>query len=63
MTCTCGDKFGVQAETREDAVVKIKEMMNEAMITQHMTEKHPGDPVPSVADVHAMIDQTTTEEA
>lgn len=59
MTCTYGDTMKVSAATREEAVTQLKGMMTEEAIAQHMQEKHPGDPVPSVADVHAMIEKTT----
>ena len=55
MTCTCGDTMKVDAENRDEAVSKLKTMMNEDAIAAHMKEKHPGDPVPPVAEVHKMI--------
>lgn len=55
MTCSCGDVMDVEAENREEAVQKMQNMMNAEMIDKHMTEKHPGQPVMSVEDVHAMI--------
>ena len=57
MTCTCGDVMNVEADSREDAVMKMKDMMNAEMVEQHMAEKHPGDPVPSQQEIHAMIEQ------
>lgn len=57
MTCTCGDVMTVEAETRDEAVGKMKEMMNESAVAAHMAEKHPGDPVPPVAEVHQMIER------
>lgn len=57
MTCSCGDTQTMDGATREEAVAKLKEMMTEEMIQKHMTEKHPGMPVMSVADCHAMIEQ------
>ena len=39
------------------AVAKFKGMMDEAAIQAHMAEKHPGQPVMSVADCHAMIEK------
>ncbi len=57
MTCSCGDTMTVEAETREEAVTKFKGMMDEAGIAAHMQEKHPGQPVMSVAECHAMIDK------
>ncbi len=57
MTCTCGDTMTVQAADRQGAVAQFKSMMDEKGIASHMAEKHPGQPVISVADCHAMIDQ------
>jgi len=57
MTCTCGDTMTVDAETREEAVSKFKAMMDETGIAKHMSEKHPGEPLISVADCHAMIEK------
>ena len=49
--------MNMEAETREEAVQKFKDMMTEDAIKQHMAEKHPGDPLMSVAQCHAMIEQ------
>ena len=57
MTCSCGDEMTLEAGSREDAVSKFKEMMDEKVIASHMSEKHPGEPVISVADCHAMIEK------
>ena len=51
----------VEADSRAEAVSKLQAMMTEDMIAQHMKDKHPGEPVPSVADIHAMIDQKIEE--
>ena len=47
----------VKAESRGEAVSKFKAMMDEKGIAAHMKEKHPGEPVISVADCHAMIEK------
>ena len=57
MTCTCGDTMTVDAADRDEAVSKFKTMMDEAGIAAHMQEKHPGDPLMSVSDCHAMIEK------
>ncbi len=57
MMCPCGDEMKVDAENREEAVTKMKGMMDETAIAAHMQEKHPGQPVMSVADCHAMIEK------
>ncbi len=61
MTCPCGDVMSVEGATRDEAATKLKGMMNEDAIGKHMGEKHPGQPVMSVADCHAMIDQKMVE--
>jgi hypothetical protein len=50
MACVCGDTMTVEAPSREDAVAQLKSMMDEAGIAAHMAEKHPGEPLISVAD-------------
>ena len=60
MTCSCGTVVGpVDAATREEAVGMIKGLMNEGAIAAHMAEKHAGEPVPPVSQVHAQIEQGT----
>ena len=61
MTCSCGDVMKVEAENREEAVSKMKEMMTEDAIKAHSAEKHPGEPVPSVAEAHENIDKNLQE--
>lgn len=57
MTCSCGDTMTVEAENHDEAISKMKGMMDEAAIAEHMNAKHPGDPVISVAECHAMIEK------
>lgn len=57
MTCSCGDVMSFDAETREEAVTQVKNMMTQEVINKHMEEKHPGDPAMSMADCHAMIEK------
>ena len=56
MTCTCGYVMKEDAETRTQAAAKMKEMMNAEGIAAHMVEHHPGEAVPPVETIHAMID-------
>ena len=49
--------MSVDAGDRAEAVSKLKAMMNESAIAAHMQEKHPGQPVMSVSDCHAMIEK------
>ena len=60
MTCSCGDTMMVDATDRDDAVSQFKAMMNESTIKAHMEQKHPGDPIMSVAECHAMIESQVT---
>jgi hypothetical protein len=59
MTCSCGHDIKVDAADRDQAVAKIQSMMDENAIDAHLKEKHEGEPVPSVAQVHQMIAQNT----
>lgn len=62
MTCSCGDAMPpVEAESREEAVTKMRAVMTPEMIVQHMAERHHGEPVPSTEDVHAMIEANVKE--
>jgi len=61
MTCTCGQEMTVDANSKEEAVEKLKGMMTEDAIAQHCAEKHPGEPVPSKEQADAMIEQNTKQ--
>jgi hypothetical protein len=61
MTCTCGQEMTTDADSREQAVEKFKEMMSEGAIAQHCAEKHPGEPIPTKEQCDMMIEQTTKE--
>lgn len=57
MTCSCGDVMTVQGGTRAEAVKNLKAAMNEKSVKEHMSQKHPGEEVPTVEQVYAMIEQ------
>lgn len=57
MACPCGDTMTVDAMDRDEAVMKLKGMMDESALAAHMKEKHPGEPMMSLADCHAMIER------
>jgi hypothetical protein len=57
MTCSCGDVMKVEAGTRVEAVKNLKAMMNEKSVAEHMKQKHPGEQIPAIQQVHAMIEQ------
>lgn len=61
MKCTCGDVMTIEAADKGEAVFKMKEMMNEEAIQNHMSDKHPDQPVMSVDQMHVMIDQALVE--
>ncbi len=61
MTCSCGDVMSVDAENRDEAVMKMKETMTQEAIDAHVAEKHP-DMQLSQADIHAQIDRDLAEE-
>ncbi|MBI3626590.1 hypothetical protein HY224_00915 [Candidatus Uhrbacteria bacterium] len=63
MTCSCGDTVKMEAGNRDEAVAKFQGMMTEGAIAKHMAEKHPGDPVMSVAQCHQMISQEVQPKA
>jgi hypothetical protein len=59
MTCSCGTELKVQANSRDEAVSKIQAMMGKDALAAHLREKHPGEPAPTLAQVHQMIAQNT----
>ena len=48
----------VDGATREQAASKLKTMMNESAVKAHFKEKHPGQPVMAVSQVHALIEKS-----
>ena len=51
----------IEARTLPEAIDRFKKMMNKAMIADHFATNHPGEMVPSVADVHMQIEKRTEE--
>lgn len=43
MTCTCGHVMEVDAESREEAVQKMKDQMTPEAVKAHMDEFHQGE--------------------
>jgi len=58
MTCSCGDTMNIESSTRREAVSKLQAMMNASTVATHFKEKHPGQLVIPVAQVHAMIEKS-----
>ncbi len=63
MTCSCGDRMTIKAGTREKAVRNMKALLNEAAVYEHMAQKHMRDSVPTIEQVHAIIEQNLKESA
>ncbi len=57
MTCSCGETMTVKARSREKAVRNMKSLLNEDKVYEHMAQRHIGDAVPTIEQVHAIIDQ------
>ena len=47
----------VDASNEDEAVAKMKDMMDADAIREHWQEMHRGDPPPSVQAVHRMIER------
>jgi len=62
MTCSCGHTMSVEAASRDEGVTKMKAMMTEAALAQHIKDYHkPGEPTPTLAQAHAQIEQNLRE--
>jgi hypothetical protein len=52
MTCSCGESMQMDGDTREAAVDKLMAVgMTPDAIKAHMTEKHAGQPIPTLDQV------------
>ncbi len=63
MTCSCGDIMTVKGGTRAEAVRNMKALMNEATLYEHMAQKHISDAVPTIEQVHTVIEQSLKASA
>ena len=61
MTCTCGQVMTTDADSKEEAVGKLQDMMTDEAIASHIAEKHPGEPIPSKEQSDTMIEQNTKQ--
>lgn len=63
MACSCGQTMTVDAATREEAVNKMKMMMDQKGVDDHWMQFHQKDanPKPPMEEVHTMIDKTLQE--
>lgn len=63
MKCSCGHVFTVDANAKEEAVEKMKEMMDQNAIEQHWMQNHQNDPMPkpTLEQSHMQIEQNMAE--
>ena len=47
MSCSCGDTFQVDANSKEEAVETMMGRMTPEAMQQHVAEKHPGETPPT----------------
>lgn len=57
MKCDCGKTVSVEAINRDEAIQKVKEIMTADAIKEHMASEHPGEPVPTLEQAHARLEQ------
>ena len=58
MTCSCGDVLTVKGRTRAKAVRHMKALLSEPKLYEHLAQKHIGDSVPTIQQVHAIIEES-----
>lgn len=63
MKCSCGFEMKVDAETKEGAVSKLQQMMDQNMMDAHWAEYHKDDkmPKPALDQAHEMITKNLVE--
>jgi len=63
MKCSCGHVMSVDANTKEEAVEKMKMMMDQNALNQHWMQNHQNDtmPKPTVEQAHMQIEQNLVE--
>ena len=62
MKCSCGHVMTIDANSREEAVAKMKEMMTQEALDAHMKQYHkPDEQAPTLAQSHMMIEQMMQE--
>ncbi len=57
MNCSCGQVFTGEGDDRNAAVHDLQSIMDDMAVTAHFQEMHPGEPAPSVPEMHARIAQ------
>jgi len=63
MKCTCGEVFSVEAETKDQAVSKVKEEMTPEVVKSHFAEKHHGQSAPPMPVIHMLVAQAVRPAA
>jgi hypothetical protein len=61
MRCDCGKTVAVEAANRNEAIRKVKEIMTEETIREHMQTEHPDQPILTPEQAQAMIEQKLTQ--
>lgn len=62
MKCSCGHIMTVDADSREEAVVKMKAMMTQEALDAHMKQYHkPDEQMPTLAEAHQQIEMMLQE--
>ncbi len=59
--CRCGIKMKTDADSKDDAIKHLINMMSPNALNVHMADRHPGSPIPSQEDVRQMIESTIRE--
>lgn len=62
ITCTCGEKMAVEAKSRDDALFKIRESLDELTMANHAAEKHPAGDAPTMEEMEEIIAVTLVED-
>ena len=65
LTCTCGHEMTVEADSRDEGVQKMKDMMTQDALDAHWADKHQDDTNPKVTleESHAQIEAGLQEVA
>ena len=62
MKCTCGHVMSVDADSKEDAISQMKELMTEDALNDHFKKYHKEDEQkPTLDQSHMMIEQQVVE--
>lgn len=61
MQCSCGHTMVVDGKSKKEAVKKMKAMMTEDVVKDHMDKMHQGQELLTAAQVHAQIEMYLQE--